>query len=97
VRLLWNSYYSNGRLPQSAKYEGSFWCKDILKLCDLYRGIASCTVNDGKSVLFWHDLWNKKNRKDAYPRLYTFAKDKNLTAAQFILKENLADNFYLPL
>jgi hypothetical protein len=79
VRLLWNSYYSNGRLPQSAKYEGSFWWKDILKLCDLYRGIACCTVNDGKSVLFWHDLWNEKIRKDAYPRLYTFAKDKNLT------------------
>jgi hypothetical protein len=30
-------------------------------------------------------------------RLYTFAKDKNKTAAQFILQTNLAENFHLPM
>jgi hypothetical protein len=48
-------------------------------------------------VLFWHDLWNEKIRKDTYPRLYTFTKDKNKTAAQFILQTNLAENFHLPM
>jgi hypothetical protein len=61
VRLVWNSYHRNGKLPQSVRFVGSFWWKDILKLCDLFRGIASCTINDGKTVLFWHDLWNEKN------------------------------------
>lgn len=97
VRLLWNTYYSDGKLPQSAKMEGSFWWKDILKLCDLFRAIAKCTINDGKTVLFWQDLWNEKVRKESYPRLFSFAKDKNITAERFILQENPSSLFHLPL
>jgi hypothetical protein len=48
-------------------------------------------------MLFWHDLWNEKISKDTYPRLYTFAKDKNKTATQIILQTNLAENFHLPM
>jgi hypothetical protein len=97
--LVWNSYYRNRKLSQSARFVGSFWWKDILKLCDLFRGIAGCTINDGKTILFWHDLWNEKVRKDSYPRLYSFARDKNIniTAANFILREDLTSNFHLPL
>jgi hypothetical protein len=31
---------------------GSFWWKDLLKLCDLFTGIATCQVGDGTTVLF---------------------------------------------
>jgi hypothetical protein len=38
------------------KDKGSFWWRDILKLVDLFRGIASCKVGDGTTVLFWSDV-----------------------------------------
>jgi hypothetical protein len=63
VRMVWNSYYTNGKLPQSSNFVGSFWWKDILKLCDLFRGVAKCTIKKGTTMLFWHDLWNEKIRK----------------------------------
>jgi hypothetical protein len=58
VNLVWNTYYSSGKTPHASKFMGSFWWRDVLKLCDIFRGISSCEVGDGKTVLFWHDLWN---------------------------------------
>jgi hypothetical protein len=51
VNLVWNNYYSNGRLPGQQR-RGSFWWRDIVKLCTLYKSLASATVHDGSSVLF---------------------------------------------
>ena len=56
VRLVWNTYYSSGKLPHASKAVGSFWWRDILKLCDHFRGVAKCEINNGKTVLFWHDM-----------------------------------------
>lgn len=41
---------------------------------DVFRGISSFKVGDGKSYLFWDDLWNNKIRSGLYPRAYSFAK-----------------------
>jgi hypothetical protein len=52
------------------KDRGSFWWKDILKLCDEFRAIAKCKVGDGTIVLFWPDVWNDLLLQDKFSRLY---------------------------
>ena len=58
VKLIWNAHYPNGQVPHATTDRGSFWWRDILKLCDLFRGIVECKIGDGSTVLFWSDLWN---------------------------------------
>ena len=56
VNLIWSTYYANGEVPHATQEKGSFWWKDILKLCDKFRGVAACSVGDGSTVLFWLDI-----------------------------------------
>ena len=50
VNLIWKTYYSNDEVPHVAADKGSFWWKDLLELCDFFRGVATCTMGDGQSV-----------------------------------------------
>jgi hypothetical protein len=52
VNLIWNTYYANGEVSHATNDKGSFWWRDILKLADLFRGVASCKVGDSTTVLF---------------------------------------------
>jgi hypothetical protein len=79
VKMIWNSYYSNGEVPHASKDKGSFWWSDVLKLVDQFRGIVACTVRDGTSVLFWSDVWNGRRLQQKFPRLFSFAKNKNIS------------------
>ena len=51
VSLVWEKYYSNGRLPGNSR-QGSFWWKDVLKLLEKFKGMAKVNVNNGKSCFF---------------------------------------------
>jgi hypothetical protein len=84
ITLIWNTYYSEGDVPHASKYKGSFWWRDLLKLCDLYRGIVKCSMGDGTTVLFWVDIWNDLLMQDKFPRLFSFAKDKLISIAKFL-------------
>lgn len=97
MHLIWNTYYYDGKLPQSSKRKISFWWKDVIKLCDLYRGIAICTVGNGSTVLFWNDIWNDRLLEQSFPRLYTYAKNKNISVANFINHQDPSKHFHLPL
>jgi hypothetical protein len=97
VKLVWNAYYANGEVPHAAKNKGSFWWRDILKLVDLYRGIATCKVGDGSTVMFWMDVWNDHLLQNKFPRLFSFAKNKKISVAQFLTNNTLAQQFHLPL
>jgi len=57
VQLVWERYYNDGSLPSSTRRQGSFWWKDLLQLVDSFKGLAMANVEDGKSCLFWEDLW----------------------------------------
>src|SRR3954469_18267576 len=74
VSLIWNTYY-NGNVPHATVVCGSFWWRDILKLADLYRLVASIQVNAGDSLLFWSDGWllNNSGRplRDRFPHLFS--------------------------
>ncbi|KAL6596863.1 hypothetical protein ACP70R_046997 [Stipagrostis hirtigluma subsp. patula] len=53
VHLIWNRYYVNGRLPDQRKI-GSFWWRAIVKLSDMYKGLAVANVGDGSTIYLWH-------------------------------------------
>jgi len=56
VNMIWHSHYSNDQIPHVSTNKGSFWWRDLLKLCDHFRGVATCQIGDGTTVLFWHDI-----------------------------------------
>jgi hypothetical protein len=84
VSLIWNTYYSEGEVPHASKDRCLFWWKDLLKLCDTYRGIAKCTVGDRTTVLFWSDILNDLLLENKFPRLFSFAKNKLISVAKFL-------------
>lgn len=43
VRLVWEKYYSSGKLPDQQR-RGSFWWRGVVNLGPLYKGLASPTV-----------------------------------------------------
>lgn len=53
--------------------EGSFWWKDKLNLLDVYKSMAKCNLGDGKSALFWTDLWFDECFHLKFPHLVSFA------------------------
>lgn len=67
VKLIWTTYYANGEIPHATTAKGSFWWKDILKLCEMFRGIANCKVGNGTTVLFWSDVWNNNILRETLP------------------------------
>lgn len=74
VSLIWLSYYSD-KVPHGSREIGSFLWKDILKLNILYRGVATCNLRDGSTVLFSEDLWSPHVVADLFPRLHSFANN----------------------
>jgi hypothetical protein len=97
VNLIWNTYFQNGEVPQATKDRDSFWWNDVLKLCEVSRGIAMYKVENGTIILFWSNVWNDHLLQNKFPRLFSFAKNKNVSVAQFLLNNSLKEQFHLPL
>ena len=51
VQLIWNSHYNNETIPVNNR-NGSFWWRDVFKLLDSFKGMASVTIGDGSIFLF---------------------------------------------
>lgn len=96
VQLIWWKHYQN-KVPHASREVGSFWWKDILRLSNLFRSIARCTIRDGSTVLFWDDEWSQHVLSEQYPRLVTFAKNTRASVRHLLQEENLQDSFDLPL
>ena len=74
VNLIWETHYSDGKLPGDTMI-GSFWWKSNMTLIDQFKAIARCNVGDGKSALFWDDLWHQTVLKQKIPSLAFFFKE----------------------
>lgn len=96
VHLIWKKHYSNGKLPSHVK-KGSFWWKDILKLLDKFKGMASVSMADGSSCLLWDDCWNGQPFKLEFPELFSFAKKPNISLKLAADCNDLSRLFNLPL
>jgi hypothetical protein len=51
-QLVWNTYYASEQILHATTQKGSFWIRDVMKLCDHFMGIASATVGPGDTVLY---------------------------------------------
>jgi hypothetical protein len=69
----------------------------VLRLSDLFRGIASCKVGDVSTILFWSDVWNDHLLQQKFPRLYSLAKNKSISVVGFLQNDSLEAQFHLPL
>jgi hypothetical protein len=94
VTLLWKSYYQEN-VPHAMQPVGSFWWRDIFKLTPIFRGIASCQVSNGTTVLFWKDVWMGKIASEQFPRAFSFTHDEDKSVHEFIIAHRLADKFWL--
>ena len=95
VNLIWNTYYSS-KVPHVVSPKGSFWWRDVLQFVGIFKGISTFNVGDGKSYLFWEDLWNNKVRSSVFPRIHSFSRDANISVHILSLKD-LSELFVLPL
>ena len=96
VNLVWELYYSNGSLPSTRK-KGSFWWSDILKLLDSYKGMAMVTIRDGVSCLFWDDMWLHRIPRQAFPELFSFARNPHISVSSVLDAGGPASLFHLPI
>lgn len=96
VHLLWDNYYTNGRLPSQQK-KGSFWRRDIVKLQTQYKGIAKVQVGNGTTVLLWEDLWGNVVPQYQFSHLHSYAKNKAMTLCQASQQQGLYNIFNLPI
>jgi hypothetical protein len=48
-------------------------------------------------MLFWSDVWNDNLLQHNIPRLFSFAKNKNILVAAFLQNTSLENQFHLPL
>lgn len=96
VKLVWEKYYNNGKLPNHIK-KGSFWWKDVLKLLDKFKGMDMISVQNGALCLLWDDLWFGQVPKHVFPELYSFAKKQNMTLEAAKSSSSLIQSFSLPL
>jgi len=94
--LIWSKYYQ-GKVPHAAREVGSFWWKDVLRLSNIYKGIARCNIGNGSTVTFWEDLWCDEILANKHPRLFSFALDKSISVQQIMQTDDLALLFHLPL
>jgi hypothetical protein len=90
VNLIWDTYYQNGEVPHATKDKGSFWWKDVLKLCEIFRGIATCKDGNGTTVLFWSDIWNNHLLQNKFSQLFSFAKNRK-SVAQFLTNNRIEE------
>jgi hypothetical protein len=88
VQLIWAQYYNNGCVPGQRR-RGSFWWRSNLKLLVNFKGIAKAEYDNGDTILFWHDLWNDKVMKLAFPHLHSFAKNDLITVSNVLHLESL--------
>lgn len=70
VKLVWDKYYSNGKLPGMQK-KGFILVAIHCQVDRKYKGLANPKVGDGKSVLMWDYGWAPCIPRLEYPKLYS--------------------------
>ena len=63
VNLVWEIYYPEGFSPINTQ-TCSFWWRDCLKLLPDYKNLAVCSLQDGKSLSFWSDIWDDLPKRE---------------------------------
>jgi hypothetical protein len=96
VQLVWTAYYDNC-VPHAKPICGSFWWRGVAKMMNLYRGITTCKVRVGDTVLLWKDPWCSPVLSEASARLFSFTTSEDVSVAEFVGTQDAAVHFQLPL
>jgi hypothetical protein len=83
VHLIWNNYYNNGSLPDH-RPTGSFWWRTILKLLNNFKGLSVATLQQGSSVLMWHDMWDNKVKRIHMPELFSYTHKPEISVEEVL-------------
>jgi hypothetical protein len=59
--------------------------------------MSRCHLGNGKSVLFWTDLWGDSFLHHKFPHLLSFAKMTDVSVSKVLHMDFLPDLFHLPL
>jgi hypothetical protein len=78
VHLVWEKYYSNGKLPNHT-LKGSFWWRDILKLLSKSKDMSVITAFIGDTCFLWKDKLHSPVLDQAFLELMSFTKIRNIT------------------
>ena len=78
VNLIFQAYYNNSNVPHATPNKGSFWWKDCMAHIDDYRGMVSCIIVNGKTILLWKGIWNGFTKEIKYPHLHS-ANNANIS------------------
>jgi hypothetical protein len=98
VQLVWNRYYSDGKLPRlTSNFRGSFRWRDLLKLLDPFKGVAMVIIHNGASCFFWLDLWEGQVLQHSFPELFSFCRDTFVSVKAVKSTSTAINLFYLPL
>jgi hypothetical protein len=96
VKLIWEKYYSNGKLPEKTN-KGSFWWSGVLKLQSTYKGITQAQMGLGDTIFFWYDLWNGQILKLSFHELHSYAINGSISVISVLNLDSLQLFFHLPL
>jgi len=66
-------------------------------LLDSFKGLAAAEIKDGKTCLFWDDLWLNKVPRIHYPELYSFARVEDMIVHMALNAEEPEFIFHFPL
>jgi len=68
-----------------------------MQLAPIYRAITTVTIGDGSSVLFWKDHCLFPSMADEFPRLYSYARDEDVSVQGLLTAASIGASFHLPL
>jgi hypothetical protein len=95
VQLIWDNYYSSGKLPNN-RPKGSFWWRGVLKQLDKFKGIAMVHLNNGWSVAMAGFVeWSVRSLQ--FPELFSYTTKIAILVGETLELDTLSDIFQLPL
>ena len=59
--------------------------------------MARCNLGDGKSALFWEDLWHSNLMRRNFPHLFSFVINPQASVHQVVNEVYIEDLFHLAL
>jgi hypothetical protein len=68
-----------------------------MKLSVYIRGFAFASIGPGDTILLWEDVWNGHYLSNELPRLFSFARNKRVSIAQYLANPEGQHNFHIPL
>jgi hypothetical protein len=68
-----------------------------MALSEKHREICSISVGTGDTTLFWSDKWRQATLQEEFPRIFSFALDKNISVQEVVQSADIGDLFHLPL